>query len=61
MDLNATAILQKQEEEKTAWWAETVRRCEEAARHPERLIDAERVFRGVREEIGTSKGKLGRS
>ena len=37
----ATEVLLEREAEKEAWWAETVRRCEEAEKYPERLLDAE--------------------
>lgn len=37
----ATAVLLEQEAEKEAWWAETIRRCDEAEQHPERMLDQE--------------------
>jgi antitoxin ParD1/3/4 len=36
-------------DEATAWWTETVRRCEEAVKHPERMLDADAFFLGVRD------------
>ena len=45
----------EQEAEKEAWWAETIRRCDEAEKHPERMLDADTFFKKVREEIGRRK------
>jgi Arc/MetJ-type ribon-helix-helix transcriptional regulator len=57
----AADVLVEQEIEKAAWWAETIRRCEEAERHPERLLDHETFWNKVREEIGRRKQILQRS
>jgi Arc/MetJ-type ribon-helix-helix transcriptional regulator len=47
----ATDVLLEHEAEKQAWWQETIRRCEEAERHPERLLDADRFFKELWAEI----------
>lgn len=46
----ADALLEK-EAEKAAWWEETLRRCEEAEKHPERMLDPDTFFRELRAEI----------
>lgn len=51
----AADVLMAKEAEQAAWWAETLRRCDEAEKHPERLLDVDSFFRGLREEIGTLK------
>lgn len=43
------------------WWRETIRRCEEAEKHPERLLDADTFFRKVRQEIEQIKASTPRS
>jgi hypothetical protein len=53
-DAAAHALLEK-EAEKKAWWEETLRRCEEAERHPEKLLDPDTFFRSVREKINVLK------
>jgi Arc/MetJ-type ribon-helix-helix transcriptional regulator len=53
-DAAATALIER-EEAKDAWWEETLRRCDEAEEHPERLLDADTFFRKVREEIERRK------
>lgn len=58
MDQAATALIE-QESEREEWWAETVRRCEEAEKHPERLLDAETFFEELRQEIAGRKQRLG--
>lgn len=55
----AAEALLEQEEQKETWWAETLRRCEEAEKHPERLLDADTFFREVRQEIDVRKERLG--
>lgn len=52
---SAAVVLLEQEAEKKAWWAETVRRCKEAEKHPEQLLDADTFFQGVRKEIASRK------
>ncbi|MCV0371836.1 hypothetical protein [Filomicrobium sp.] len=37
--------------ETEAWWKETLRRCDEAEQHPERMLDIDTFFRKVRAEI----------
>lgn len=51
----ATDALIELEEAKEAWWEETLRRCDEAEKHPERLLDADTFFRDVRDEIARIK------
>jgi hypothetical protein len=38
-----------------------LRRCEEAEKHPERLLDADRFFAELRKEVGRRKGILKRA
>lgn len=54
-DAAADALLAL-EEAKAGWWQETARRCDEAEKHPERMIDADTFFESVREEIARTKG-----
>lgn len=49
-DAGADAIIDE-DVQREAWWAETLRRCEEAEQHPERLLDADTFFREVREQL----------
>lgn len=53
-DAAADALIEK-EDARAAWWVETRRRCDEAEKHPERLLDVEKFFRKVREEISELK------
>lgn len=53
-DAAADALIER-EAAKEEWWAETLRRCDEAEKHPERLLDADTFFRKVREEIDRRK------
>jgi len=54
---DATRLLLEKREEQKQWWAETARRCDEAEKHPERLLDADTFFRQVRAEIEGIKKK----
>jgi len=56
-DAAADALIE-QENAKEAWWAETIRRCDEAEKHPERLLDADTFFRQVREKIALAKKRM---
>lgn len=47
----AATILIEQEAEKNVWWAETVRRCDDAANHPDQMIEAGAFFDTVRADI----------
>ena len=49
-DAAAGALLEK-ETEKAEWWEETLRRCEEAEKHPEKMLDPDTFFRELRAEI----------
>lgn len=51
----AVEVLLDHEAEKAAWWAETLRRCEEAEKHPERLLDFDTFRRNVRSRIDKAK------
>ena len=53
-DAAADALLER-EAERQEWWDETVRRCEEADKHPERLLDHDTFFREVHAEIQRRK------
>lgn len=56
---DAFDILLEQQAEKAAWWAETVRRCEEAEKHPERLLSAEAFTQELNAEIEKRKMRIG--
>jgi Arc/MetJ-type ribon-helix-helix transcriptional regulator len=47
----AATILIGHQAEMKAWWAETLRRCDEAAEHPERMIEARAFFDLVRNDL----------
>jgi Arc/MetJ-type ribon-helix-helix transcriptional regulator len=47
----AATILIEQQTEKSAWWAETVRRCNDADKHPDQMIEAGAFFDTVRADI----------
>lgn len=47
----AVEVLLDHEAEKAAWWAETLRRCEEAEKHPERLMDFDTFVRTLDADI----------
>lgn len=47
----AATILIEQQAEKAAWWKETIRRCDEAEHHPERMIPHDAFFAGVHADI----------
>lgn len=49
-DAAAEALLER-EDEKAEWWEETLRRCEEAEKHPEKMLDPDTFFRELRAEI----------
>jgi Arc/MetJ-type ribon-helix-helix transcriptional regulator len=51
----AADVLLEREAIRQEWWDETVRRCEEAEKHPERLLDHDAFFRQTRKEIGRRK------
>lgn len=53
-DAAADALIEL-ETAREQWWKETLRRCDEAEKHPERLLDADTFFRNVREEIAKIK------
>ena len=59
-DAAADALIEL-EETKAIWWEETLRRCDEAEQHPEKLLDADTFFRDVREEITRAKKTAPRS
>jgi Arc/MetJ-type ribon-helix-helix transcriptional regulator len=52
-EAGAKALLEQQGRA-GAWWEETIRRCEEAEKHPERPLDADTFFGEVRKEIESS-------
>lgn len=47
----AAAVLLEQEAAKEAWWKEVIRRCNEAERYPEKLLDLDIFFRNVQDRI----------
>jgi hypothetical protein len=51
-------VLLDQEEAKQAWWDETIRRCDEAAKHPERMLSPEAFGKATAEEISRRKTKI---
>lgn len=53
----AATILIEQEVEKVAWWAETVRRCDQATTHPDLMIGTDAFFEAVRSDIAASTEK----
>lgn len=53
----AADVLLARELERDAWWAETLRRCDEAEAYPERLLDADTFFQGVREDLAEDEAK----
>lgn len=53
-DAAADALIER-EAARADWWAETLRRCDEAEQNPERLLDADSFFRDVRSEISLKK------
>lgn len=53
-DAAADALIEI-EQEKEAWWAEALRRCDEAEKHPEKLLDPDTFFRELREESSALK------
>ncbi len=58
--INAAAeALIELEAERTAWWTETKRRCEDAEKTPQRLLAADDVFASIRDVMARDKdGKL---
>lgn len=56
-EAGAKALLEREARAK-AWWEETIRRCEEAEKHPERLLDPDTFFGEVRKEISRRKAIL---
>lgn len=57
----AAGALLRLEAERDAWWAETTRRCEEAEKHPERLLDPDTFHKEVWKRIGRMKKERDRS
>jgi hypothetical protein len=53
-DAAADALIEC-EDAKSAWWQETLRRCDEAEQRREKLQDADAFFRSVRGRIATAK------
>lgn len=49
----AATILIEQQNDKEAWWAETISRCEHAASHPEQMVEPGALFDMVRADIAT--------
>ena len=47
----AAVILIERKHEETAWWAETVSRCEHAVKHPEQMVEAGALFETIRADI----------
>jgi len=47
----AAIMLIEQQAERTAWWAETVKRCNDADKHPDQMIEAGAFFDAVRSDI----------
>jgi Arc/MetJ-type ribon-helix-helix transcriptional regulator len=58
-EAGAKALL-VQEARSRAWWEETLHRCEDAEKHPERLLDADTFFADVRKDIDRRKEILKR-
>ena len=56
----AADILIAREAEKNAWWEETLRRCDEAEQHPDRMLDVDTFFRSVRADIEQVRKKEGK-
>lgn len=51
----ATNVLITHLADKEGWWQETLRRCDEAERHPEKMLDPDEFFRTVRAGIQYAK------
>jgi Arc/MetJ-type ribon-helix-helix transcriptional regulator len=58
-DAAADALIEL-EDAKEAWWSETLRRCDEAEKHPERLLDAATFHKRLWEGIAELKRTRGR-
>ncbi|CFX05100.1 conserved protein of unknown function [Candidatus Filomicrobium marinum] len=56
----AADVLLARVAESEAWWEETLRRCDEAEQHPERMLDFDTFFSEVRADIERLKKKGGR-
>lgn len=56
LDDASALLLQKQDDERK-WWDEIKRRCDDAERNPEKLLDADTFFREVRAKIQKIKTK----
>lgn len=57
----AAEELLAREAERKEWWDETLRRCDEAEKHPEKLLDVDTFFRAIRtdiERLRKSEGKI---
>ncbi|MBI1384739.1 MAG: hypothetical protein GC150_07510 [Rhizobiales bacterium] len=52
----ASDLILDEELQREVWWAEMFRRCEEAEKHPERLLDPDAFFRDVRDTVQTHRG-----
>lgn len=57
----AADVLLARVAESEAWWEETLRRCDEAEQHPERMLDFDTFFSEVRADIERLKKKGGRA
>jgi len=51
----AANLLLAHQQAKSAWWEETLRRCDEAEKHPDKLLDPDAFFRNLRTEIHARK------
>lgn len=51
----AADLLLAHQQAKHAWWEETLRRCDEAEKHPDKLLDPDTFFRNLRTEIHARK------
>jgi Arc/MetJ-type ribon-helix-helix transcriptional regulator len=56
-DAAADALIER-EAAKEEWWAETIRRCDEAEKHPEKLLDAATFHKLLWDDIADMKKKL---
>lgn len=57
----AADVLLEREAQKDLWWQETLRRCDEADQHPERMLDADTFFRAVHADIERLKKNGGKT
>jgi len=54
----AALLLLEQQSEKATWWAETVRRCQEAEANPRGMIDARTFFANIRDDASAMAASI---